>query len=150
MKRPALFLPALAMAVSLVATGCGGSDDKDDSSDEPAAAISQADFVEQANQICADGNVEIDAAGDALGAAPTDEEIATFSTDVVIPNVQDQHDAIADLGAPEGDEDTVDSLLTALQDGIDGLSADPSVIMAGPFQDAEAPATELGLTECAG
>jgi hypothetical protein len=154
MKRSALFLPALALALSLVATGCGGgSDDKNDSSDEPAAsAISSADFLEQANQICADGNVDINAAGDALGEAPTAEEIAAFSTDVVAPNVQDQHDAIADLGAPEGDEDAIDALLTALQEGIDALTADPAVITAdaGPFEDANAAATDLGLTECAG
>jgi hypothetical protein len=155
MKRSALFVPALALTVSLLAAGCGGSDDsagKDDSAPEPAAsAITSADFADQANQICADGNAEIDTAGDELGEAPSQEDVTAFATDVLVPNIQDQHDAIAELGAPEGEEDAVDALLAALQDGIDTLAADPTSITSdpGPFSDANAAASDLGLTECA-
>ncbi|CAI9408279.1 hypothetical protein [Nocardioides sp. T2.26MG-1] len=154
MKRSLLSLPALALAASLLA-GCGGSDGSDgkDSAPEPdASAIASADFVSEANQICADGNAEVDSASAELGDAPTEEDVSAFARDVLVPNIQGQHDAIAELGAPEGDQDAVDALLTALQDGIDALTADPTVVSVspGPFADANAAATELGLTECAG
>lgn len=154
MKRSILTVPALALAASLLA-GCGGSDgsDRKDSAPEPeASAITSADFVSEANQICAGGNAEIDSASVELGDAPSEEDVSAFASDVLVPNIQDQHDAIDELGAPEGDEDAVDALLTALQDGIDALTADPTVVSVapGPFADANAAATELGLTDCAG
>jgi hypothetical protein len=155
MKRSLMSVPALALAVSLLAAGCGGSDGSDgkDSAPEPeAAAITSADFTSQANQVCADGSAEIAAAQAEIGDAPTEEQVTTFASEVLVPNIQEQHDAIAELGAPEGDEDAVDALLTSLQDGVDALTADPTVISAdpGPFSDANAAATELGLTDCAG
>jgi hypothetical protein len=151
MKRAALLLPALLLAAGL--TGCGGDDDpkKAEESSSAAPALSQADFLEQGNAICAAGNEEISTAADALGEAPGQEDIEGFTVDVLIPNVQGQHDAIDALGAPEGDEDTVDAILAALQDGIDALSDDPSLITqqdGDPFVEANQLASDYGLTEC--
>lgn len=152
MKRPALLLPSALLVLGLALSACGGSDDSSsDAGDKPAdAAISQADFVEQANAICSD-------AGDAFDAeaAKLDEssDIEAFVTDVAVPNFQAQHDDIAALGAPEGQEEDVQTLLDALQSGIDAMAADPAGATdedSTSFDDANAAATELGLTDCAG
>ncbi len=154
MKRAALFLPALALGLAL--TGCGGSDgsvsDSDAASEAAVPAISHDDFVEQANGICTDANADLDAAGSKLAETPTEDELVAFITDTAIPNFQGQHDAIAELGAPEGEEDDVEALLAAIQDGIDTVSDDPVAFTepdVDPFADANAAATELGLTVCA-
>lgn len=153
MKRIALLSPALVLAVGLLATGCGGGDDSKASDEPTAAAITKADFTEQANAICAKGNAEIETAANALGDDPTTDQITQFATDTLVPNVQGQHDSISDLGAPKGDEVDVDAILTALQDGIDTLAADPAVITAegdDPFAAANDLAAAYGLTDCTG
>ncbi len=71
--------------------------------------------------------------------------------DVLVPNVQGQHDDIDALGAPEGDEDDVQAILDALQEGIDAVEADPSLITSSddPLGEASDLAGEYGLTDCA-
>jgi len=152
MSRSALVLPALALALGLALTGCGGSDGSDSDAKSDAPAISHDDFVEQANAICADANADLQAAGADLGTNPTQDDLVAFISDTAVPNFQGQHDAIAELGVPEGHEDDVDALLDALQDGIDKVTDDPDGAVSpdvDPFQDANAAATELGLTDCA-
>lgn len=146
MKRTALLFPALVLAVSFLAAGCGGDDDK--KSDE---AITKAEFIKQADEICAQGNEDIATASEAIGDSPTSDEIEAFATDTLVPNIQDQHDAIDELGAPKGDEDDVDAILGALQTGIDTLSEDPAGAMSSaesPFTAANELAGAYGLTEC--
>lgn len=140
-------LPALLLSLGLALTGCGGGGDDEEAAPEP---ISKADFTTQANKICADGSAELDAAADALGDAPTQEQIEGFAADTLVPNIQAQHDDIEALGAPEGDEDEVDAILAALQDGVDATEADPSAITSGdPFAQANELAGAYGLTDCA-
>jgi hypothetical protein len=138
-KRPALLFPALALTLGLIVSGCGSD------------AISKDDFVTKANKICADGDTELATASEEVGDAPSEEDLEAFVTDTVVPNIQDQHDAIEDLGAPEGDEDAVDDMLSGLQDGIEAIEADPVGMLTAdsdPFADANAAADELGLTDC--
>lgn len=149
MNRTAL-LPALLLSVCLVATGCGGDDGGDD--EKAAEPLSKADFVTQADEICADGNAEIEAEAEAFPDEPSEEEIAQFADDILIPNIQGQHDDIDALGAPEGDEDDVQAVLDALQEGIDAVEADPNTLLSSddPFTEANDLAGAYGLEECAG
>lgn len=146
MNRTSL-LPALLLSLSLVAAGCGG----DDEGGEDAEPLSKADFTTQANKICADGNDELQTEAESLGEEPTQEQIEEFAVDVLVPNVQGQHDDIDALGAPEGDEDDVQAILDALQEGIDAVEADPSLITSSddPLGEASDLAGEYGLTDCA-
>jgi hypothetical protein len=142
--RPTALLPALLLPFALLVGGCGGDDEP-----EP---LTKDEFTTQANKICSDGNEELEAAADELGDAPTEEQIEEFVTDTVVPNVQEQHDDIADLAAPEGDEDEVEAILDALQGGIDALEEDPAgAITSGddPLAEASELAGDYGLTECA-
>src|SRR6478736_7365975 len=67
MKRSALFLPALALAVGLVTAGCGGSDDD---------SLTHDEFVTQADKICSDGNADL---ADAAGSLDPNDEAAVSS-----------------------------------------------------------------------
>ena len=155
MRRSALFLPALVLTLGGLVTGCGGSDGSDASDDadggsSAAPAISHDDFIEQADAICTQASTDLGNAGADLGP---DDDLVAFIQDTAVPNFQAQHDDIEALGAPDGEEDDVQALLDALQDGIDAVSAAPEDFTssdANPFAEANTAADDLGLTVCGG
>jgi hypothetical protein len=57
------------------------------------------------------------------------------------------------LPAPSGDTEQVDAIVSAAQQGLDELKADPSLITAegqdNPFAEANKLAKQYGLTACA-
>ena len=148
MTRTAL-LPALLFSMSALLVACGGDDQADAPAPEPEP-LSKAEFVAQADEICAEGNQELETAAEDVSAEPTDEEIAEFADDVLVPNLQQQHDDLAALGAPEGDEDAVQAILDALQDGIDVVEDDPATLLSSddPLEEATDLAAAYGLAEC--
>jgi len=157
----------IAACAALAGIGCG--DDDKGAKDEGAAAassttttgsttsgsITKADFVAQADAICATGDADL-----AQGAQnafadpnkPTDEEIAKFANDVLVPNLQKQHDDIEALGAPAGVEADVTAMLASLQEGIDAIKSDPKTAVQqdtpAQFKDANAKARAIGLKKC--
>ena len=68
----------------------------------------------------------------------------------MIPSLQEQHDAIAELTPAEGEDEAVEDLLAKLQAGIDELAADPEAFVASggengePFAEANSAAKDLG------
>ena len=154
-------LAALAVGAAFVVAGCGGDDETTSSTTSgvsgatgvSGASLSHEAFITQADAICVAGDKTIETAAQSLGSSPTDAVLEQAVTDTVIPSLQQQHDAIAALGAPEGDEAQVEDLLTNLQDGIDALEDDPDLVTAGnspdsPFAPARQSAQDLGLKEC--
>jgi len=73
-------------------------------------------------------------------------------TDSVIPNIQNQVDAVRALTPPSGDEDQVKSFLDAAQQALDKAEADPSLFFEGsqndPFAKANKLASDYGLKVC--
>lgn len=139
-----MLLPALALSVALVTAGCG-------SDEEPEAKeLTHEQFVEQANKICADGQKEIEKAAEVFGdEMPSEEEYLAFIEDTLVPSTEGQLEAISDLNAPDEDEEAAEKMLSSLQDGIDQFKEDPDTEGGDAFDDANAAATELGLTDCA-
>lgn len=154
--RPSLAVAVAGFATLLLLAGCGGSDSSSDgaapsASDSPSA-LSKADFIAQADAICKAGNAKLSEASSTLTATSTQEDFEAFVTDVAIPDLQSQHDELAALGVPAGDEDTISTMLGNLQTAIDDISADPSKMLTSsgvsPFEDANQLAQSYGLTEC--
>ena len=113
--------------------------------------LTESDFTSQANAICTAGNEEVDAAAADLGQQPSQADIESFAEDTLVPSIQDQINAIAALGAPEGETEQVDTFLEDAQDKLDELEKDPSLaVNDNLFADVNEQATALGLTECAG
>ena len=138
-------LIALSACATLALAGCG--DDGGSESEE----LSKAEFIEKADEICAEGDEVIDEAeeGFADPDAPTEEEIDAAVEDVVIPEYERQLEELGDLEPPADDKDTIDEMLEHLQDAVDAMKEDwQSQETATAFQEASAIATEYGLEEC--
>jgi hypothetical protein len=152
MKRIALI--AVLCVGACVLAGCGDDDE----------ALSEQEFLEQGNAICAAGNERLDAAfEDAFaemdleeGEEPSPEQIAAVVLEVFVPDIQSQIDGIDDLEPPDELADAVEQFLDDAQATLDELEQqaedDPAAVFADdedPFADVNAQANEIGLTECA-
>jgi hypothetical protein len=143
-----LAIAPIAIAAAIGLAACGG-DDED--------TIPLADWIAQADEICREGDADLDQEirdffGGDVPDQPNPDQLADLATAVIAPNFQSQHDEIADLPEPEEESGKVDETLDALQEGVDQLEEDPSVIATeeGPegIQEASRLAGELGLEEC--
>jgi hypothetical protein len=169
MPKMAVGLLATVLAVGLIAAGCGGDDDEDTAAmttTETGATgatgaaggepLSKSEFIKQADQICRQGDQQIQQAGQELGpGSPSEEELEQFAAETVVPNIQEQIDGIRQLTPPKGDEEEVNAILDAAQEGIDRLAADPSLLVqgqdaGGAFTEANRLAQEYGLEACGG
>lgn len=146
-----LTISLAAVAAALAIAACGGDDEE--SGDAPEAtttpALTEVEFLEEGNAICAAANEEIEAAERKI--ASEDEAIAFFE-ETLVPNVQGQLDDLGELQAPPELEADVEALLADAQTALDEVQADPQSLLSGgdPFADANQQATEIGLEECAG
>lgn len=137
-------------ALLLTLGACGGSDDSSDdgaTGSTESGSISKADFIEQADAICAAG----DDATDELPDPTTEEEAIDLIVSDIVPSIRGQISDIRDLGFPEGDEELLDGILTDAEDLLDQIEADPGAFLTSesPFADTNAALTEYGITECA-
>lgn len=144
--------------VAAVALGACGDDDSDDASDTTEAssdALTEAEFVAQANTLCSDAGGEAETA---MGPVFEDFEAATPE------QLQDAYDRmvelargltadIGDLAAPADLQAEVDEWLTifdAATDEIEEGGAGAFFASEGdPWLDANPGAEALGLDECA-
>jgi hypothetical protein len=144
-----------AMALAMVAAGCG-SDSDDDSS---TASLTKAQFVKQGNAICAAGNKKMEAQFETFAKEhdlsedkpPSDAQFAELADDVLVPGVTAQVEGLRELPAPSGEEDQVDEILSAAEGAIEETEDDPSAMAddkRDPFAQANKLANAYGLTSC--
>ncbi len=151
MRRGSRALSAVLLTLAVAVTGCGEESDPETDTQTESETLSEAEFLEQADAICAEASADLEAEATELGDAPSDEQILAYSSDVLVPSLQGQHDDIAGLEAPEEIDTDVEAMLDGLQSGIDALEEDPSLILsqdATAFDAANDAAEELGLAEC--
>ncbi len=144
---------SILLVVALGVAGCGSDDSS--SGDSSSDSITKADFVAQANAICAESNAKIEAAENEAfsgGQQPTEADIESFVTGTLIPEVEQQVSDIEALDVPEDEVEQVNAILDAAQEGLDEAKADPASLAgnADPFAQANRLASDYGLTECAG
>jgi hypothetical protein len=146
--RKLLALFALVLVGGILAA-CG-----DDSGSD---TLSEAEFQDQANAICEDGNAEIDEQaeeyfeGTGPNEQPSAEQAEAFAEEVVVPGVQGQIDDIRALEAPEDVQDDLDAALDDAEAVVDEIAVDPTVITSeeDPFEEEVFPQLEaLGLDAC--
>jgi hypothetical protein len=150
----AALIGVVAIAAIAMATGCGDSEDS-------AASLSKAEYIEKGNAICKKG-VE---AGNAATAAALDEkaekeagyklskaEQESLVVDTSLPPIQTTVDELAELGVPEGDEDVVSSFIDGYEEGIGEVEDDPGSALKNPdpLDQPNKEAVDYGLDECAG
>jgi hypothetical protein len=140
-KAPILLVPAL-LAGTLLA-GCGGDD-----------SPSKADYVKDANAICKKTNDEINTAAkkEFGNQRPSQKQTTNFINETAIPGVEDELSQLRDLDAPSGDEDTVNAIYDAAEEGLNKAKQDPSLLVQNnppAFDKANKLAKDYGLTVCA-
>lgn len=142
------------IAAAMLVAGCGGGGDSSGSS---TGTISKEEFVAKANAICKDGTERLQAAiGRVLKDQPNITKVSQAEqekivTTVLVPNVSKEVKELRALGAPDGDEERVDAMVTALEEGVETAERDPQAVTKSSdaiFGIASRIAGEYGLTTC--
>ena len=136
------------------AAGCGDDDD-DNGGGGGSDAPTKAEYVQQADRICTQGDNAMSREaeqrfGDVQGE-PSQAQIEEFANDIVIPNIEDQIAQLRELTPPEGDEETVNEIYDKADEAIADLKDDPRGVVeddAGPFKEANQLAQDYGLKVC--
>lgn len=144
----------LAVAV-LGCAGCGG-EDSDESEFSPVVSdsLSKVEFLRQADEICLASESQIEAAADDLVTSeepPDPAEVERVAVDIVVPSLESEVAALRALGAPEGDEERVEAILSATEEGIAAIEDDPRGLLDGipkPLAEAQKLAEQYGSRQC--
>jgi len=144
-----------AMAIAIVAAGCGSSDD----GTETAVVLTKTEFIAQGDAICKKGSEQIEDEANAFAEEndidtnkPTKEEQEEVISGVLGPALQKQADEISALGAPDGEEEKTEAIVAALESGAEELEDDPGTLLeesgTGPLDKANELANKFGFKEC--
>lgn len=149
------------LTVALVVAGCGGGGD----SGEPAQ-IPKREFVEKGSAICvatrtgirSDFEVyarsregrEVELAEKADEMSP-EEAAANVGIKIIVPAMKRELEEFRALGIPEGDDDRVNALLSAFEEGVEKAEAHPeraATTGTEAFGKSGKLASEYGLEGC--
>jgi hypothetical protein len=145
---------AAAVLAALVA-GCGGGDETTDET----VTLTKVEFIKQGDAICKAGNKEIEEGFEEFAEEnnlpenkePSKDQGVELVETVFLPSIQQQGEELRELGAPEGDEEQVDELLTSLEDAVAEGEAKPETLFEGktdPFGDVNEQASDYGFKVC--
>lgn len=146
---------AAIAALALIGAGCG--DSEDESSESSTDAESRAEFIAAADAICTDTATEVDVVVrkrfEGATAAPTNEDLVAFFTEVTLPALQTQFDEIAALPPPAGEEERVQAIVDAGNSAIAESEEDPQTLLvpqgsSTPFDEVSGLAQDFGLQVC--
>ncbi len=152
MSRRSITLLA-ALVVALIVVGCGG-DGEDETS---TVQVTKAAFLKSADAICDKSYEEIESKFQSfvkdVGASKPfsdSEEIEEYVDTILVPAKQEEVEELRALGAPGGDEDAVDAIIEAHEEGIEVAEDDPreAVTSFGVFARATWLAEKYGLENC--
>lgn len=155
--RHSAFL-AILVAVGLVAGACGDGE-----------TLTKAEYIEQGNAICADGNAQLDPIFEEVFADFPDEPTQQQLVDEVVgivagitPIIEAQLADLRELAAPKEDEDTLELLFDDVEAVLEEINQLADDVAAGdqaaidlieseefdPFADVNRRAVQYGLTVC--
>jgi hypothetical protein len=130
----------MALMVALAAAGCGGSGTPD--------PLKKSEFIAQADAICRTANSERTKA--MREAASSESEATELVTETALPPIQKMTEELSGLGPPVGDQKEVQAIISAFEQGIKKIEADPtnlhSVVHA--FDKADELSEAYGLVDC--
>jgi hypothetical protein len=167
LSKRALAALVAVLAIAAAVAGCGGGSDStssggdtggDTTAQSSGPAPTKAQFVKEADAICTKSdtalNSEIESYAKENGIPsnkePSKDQQVEIYEAVVLPNVSQQSDEIGELTPPEGDEETIEELVSSLSEGVEEAEADPQQLVEGknPLADATSQAKAYGMTVC--
>lgn len=154
-RGPIALIAAVAVAALLLA-GCGGGDDS-----SASGSISREEFIAKADAICKESSKRMEKelflflrknrTGGTL-RKPSVAQNEKFIDTVLIPNLQREIKELKELGVPAGDEEKVDAMISALEEGLETAEDNTEEVAAGTsdmvFGIASRIAGEYGLETC--
>ncbi|MET0305180.1 MAG: hypothetical protein ABW196_03000 [Solirubrobacterales bacterium] len=155
MHKAAVVFVIGAVLCGLLAQGCGDSSE-DRGTSVAAAEISEAEYVRQADAICAEHENKMGPETARLyrEAARPDADIDTSEegrvSAILVPSLESELDELEALGDPVGDRIPVEEILGEIQQVIDEADEDPEAFLEGfgPYEKAEKAAERYGITRC--
>jgi hypothetical protein len=157
LKNRLIALLALLAAAGLLVAGCG--DDDESTTGSGGAALSKAEYVKQANAICAAGSKEIAAEFEAFAKEhgideknpPSKDQIAEAAEEFLIPSIAAQVEEIGELSPPEGEEEPYETFVENAEAALEEGEDDPATFAeddGGPFAEVNEEAIALDLQAC--
>jgi hypothetical protein len=135
LNRASLTVLAALVVLAAIVAGCGGGDDSDsDTSD----SLTKAEFIKQGDAVCEKANEQSEAEAEKFAKEndfslerPTKAQLEEAVTEILVPNFNRQVDELKALGAPEGDEEQVEEIVSSLKTAADEIKGDPSLVFEG-------------------
>ena len=159
MSRGLLILVSV-LALAAGAVGCGD----DDSSSDDATTAGVTGFTGEAptdpisyhlaaDKYCRQAERELDRAAreEFGGATPSPDELTAFVNEQYLPVMRRQLEQIRTIPIPEGEEDAVNAIYDAFDEGLAEVEEDPSILLEGPppgIERASELAVEYGFDDC--
>jgi hypothetical protein len=143
-------IAALLVAAAALIGGCGDDEEGESGGASDSGSLTKAEYLEQGNAICAKYNKQLDQLFPQIPGAPGSASFDSFTEQQIIPILETQIESVEALPAPEGDEEEVDAIFTAANEGLETVKDDPSALAGDAFNEANQLANEYGLTECGG
>lgn len=152
-------LVAAAMAIAVLAVGCGGGGDgggdegSDSASKEIAtSSLKKAAFVKKADSICRSGAEEA-VEGPETASQPEGQSFGQTVTVAMVPAFRGVVDKIYKLGAPSGDEAQIEAFLEAMGQEVDAIEENSASLksledVASEFQGSTKLAHSYGILAC--
>lgn len=137
---------AILLTLALLIAGCGGS------SEEP---LTKAEFVKKGNKICQEATQtrekEVDELTERFNPNGDQEAFREEAVISLLPTYQGAAEQIGDLAAPDGDEERVEEIVSAMNEAAEKVEANPqtATISNLPFRQANQAAEDYGLNACA-
>jgi len=146
---------ATGVILILVLAACGGSDEQ-----IATEGLTKAQFLKRGNAICAAATARINKNFEkyssrhlSKGRTVSEVSYARAMGRIVIPHVEAEVKRIRGLGAPTGDEERVNKILAAFENGIREGKMDPQTLPGNhgtyAFREAHTLALHYGLERCA-
>jgi hypothetical protein len=155
-------LAAAGAALVLAAAGCGSSSTSSTSSTNssaagttsaasttPAPALTRAQYLAQANAVCARSNGPLTATALKLASHPSPVEAVHIITGTFIPQIKAQLTEIKAIGVPAGGQAGVATMDRLLAGDIAKIEKNPALAGPAAFHDFAKVAHAFGLTACA-
>ncbi|HET8955490.1 MAG TPA: hypothetical protein VFN18_07520 [Solirubrobacterales bacterium] len=122
-------------AVAALWAGCGGGSDETGSTADSTATLTKAQFVKKADEICAERkkewNAEVAPERKELQAADgsvNEAKVEELIQGSLVPLMKEELQKLEALGAPAGDEKTVNTMMENRSKAIADIEADSAAI----------------------